>query len=212
MFRQRILLTFSVTGDIRFISHQDMMRVLSRAVKRSGLPVTNSQGFNPRPRIAFLQARGVGVSSAAEHVEMDFDGWVGLAQVKDSLARLLPDGMDLAQVVLSNPHSHARVGSLAYRVDFSGPVPFAPEAVRRLLDGAEILVERQRKGRAKTVNVRPVVEDVRIENASVFMTFKVNEEGSTRPEEIFEALGMARADILGQCAITRTEMNLLGVS
>ena len=212
MFRQRILLTFSVTGDVRFISHQDMMRVLQRATRRAGLPVANSQGFNPRPRIAFLQARGVGVNSDAEHVEMDFDGWFGTAQVKDSLSRNLPDGMELRRVVLSDPRSHARVSRLSYRVDFSGLVPFGPEAVHRLLDGPEISVERQRKGKAKTVNVRPVVEDVHIDNGAVFMTFKVLEEGSARPEEILEALGMRRPDILARCTITRTDMNLVGLS
>jgi radical SAM-linked protein len=210
MFRQRVLLTFSVAGDTRFISHQDMMRVLQRATRRAGLPVTSSQGFNPRPRIAVLQARGVGVSSEVERVEMDFDGWVGPAQVKDSLSRVLPDGIELRSVVLSNPRAHAKVSSLAYRVDFAGPVPFAPDAVQRLLDGPEILVERQRKGKVKTVNLRPVVVDVRIEDSSVFMTFKVLEEGSARPEEILAALGMERKDILSRCTITRTEMALVG--
>ncbi len=66
MFKQRILVQFSVRGDVRFVSHHDLMRVLGRAARRAGLPVAMSEGFNPRPRISLLLARGVGVASDAE--------------------------------------------------------------------------------------------------------------------------------------------------
>ena len=185
-----------------------MMRGLQRAVRRAGLPVATSQGFNPRPRIAILQARGVGVSSEGELVEMDFEDWVGPQEVKRALTAVLPDGIELANVVLGNPRTHASVSNLTYRVDFAGGVSFSSEAIERLLDGSEILVERRRKGKIKTVNVRPVVDDVRVTHDSVIMTFKVTQQGSARPEEILEALGMSRKDILSRCSITRTEMNL----
>lgn len=213
MFRQRVLFTFSVTGDIRFISHHDMMRVLERAVRRSGLPVATSQGFNPRPKIAILQARGVGISSEVEYVEIDFDGWIGPGEIRRRLDEVLPDGLELKRVVMSNPRAHAMVSDFTYRVEFSGPIPFAQEALQQLLDGREILVERKRKGKLKTVNVRPAVDEVRMtDGSSVLMRFKVTDRGSARPEEIFAVLGMSRRDILAQCTITRTEMNLVGSS
>jgi len=208
MFRERILLTFSVTGDTRFISHQDLMRVFQRAARRADLSVASTQGFNPRPRIAILQARGVGVSSNEEFAELDFEDWVGPNRIKDVLNPALPQGIEVTKVVLSSPRAHARVSGFTYQVDFSGTVPFTPDAVEKLLDGPEILVERQRKGKTKTVNVRPAVDDIRITNRSVVMKFKVTDQGSVRAEEILTALGMGRKDILSQCAITRTEMNL----
>ena len=212
MFRQRILMTFSVTGDIRFISHQDMMRVFQRSVRRAKLPVACSQGFNPRPKIALLQARGVGVASHSELMEMDFDGWVGPNQVKETLERVLPEGIEPGSVVLGNPSAHAQVGQMTYRVDFPGGVPFTEQEVRRLLDGSEILAERLRKGKTKTVDLRPVVREVRIEDSSVYMTFAVSNEGSARPEEILAALGMKPADIPALCNITRVEMELAHAS
>ena len=174
--------------------------------------MATSQGFNPRPKIAILQARGVGVSSEAEYVEIDFDGWVGLGEIRRRLDEVFPDGLELKRVVLSNPRTHAMVSDFTYRVEFSGPVPFAQEALQQLLDGREILVERRRKGKLKTVNVRPAVDEVRMADGSVLMRFKVTDRGSARPEEILAVLGMSRRDILAQCTITRTEMNLVGSS
>ena len=139
---------------------------------------------------------------------MDFADWVGPNRIKDVLNPALPQGIEVKKVVLANPRAHARVCGFTYQVDFSGTLPFSPDAVEKLLDGPEILVERQRKGKAKTVNVRPAVDAIRITNRSVVMKFKVTGQGSVRPEEILTALGMCRKDILTQCRITRTEMNL----
>ena len=68
MFKQRILAQLSIRGDIRFISHHDLMRVLGRAARRAGLPVAMSEGFNPRQKISVLLARPVGVASESEYV------------------------------------------------------------------------------------------------------------------------------------------------
>jgi len=150
----------------------------------------------------------VGVASEAELLEMDFEGWIGPNQARTSLERVLPDGMKLTHVELGSPSVHARVDRMTYRVDFAADVPFSQQDVQRLLDGPEILVERQRKGKTKVVNLRPVLDAIRIDGSSVFMTFQVSDEGSARPEEILTALGMARKDVLARCTITRTEMSL----
>ena len=40
---------FQKTGNAVYISHLDLMRLFQRAFKRAGLPLTHTQGFNPRP-------------------------------------------------------------------------------------------------------------------------------------------------------------------
>ncbi|MDQ7779636.1 MAG: TIGR03936 family radical SAM-associated protein, partial [Planctomycetota bacterium] len=49
------------TGKLRFISHHDLMRTIERAVRRSGIPVECSEGFNPRPRISYPTALALGI-------------------------------------------------------------------------------------------------------------------------------------------------------
>ena len=70
---ERWVFTFSVTGDLRFISHRDTLRLLQRAVARADLPVRFSEGYNPHPRIAIPLPRPVGVASDDEAVVIEFE-------------------------------------------------------------------------------------------------------------------------------------------
>ena len=67
---QSIRIQFCKKGATRFISHQDTMRLLERAIRRSDLPVKMSEGFNPKPRFSYLLALGIGIESEAEVVTL----------------------------------------------------------------------------------------------------------------------------------------------
>jgi radical SAM-linked protein len=54
---------------IRYISHLDMTRAWERMLRRARLPLAYSEGFNPRPRLAFAAPLPVGVLSLADIVE-----------------------------------------------------------------------------------------------------------------------------------------------
>ena len=49
---QRLRVRFGADGALRYVSHLDVMRVWERVCKRAGLPLSHSQGFSPRPKIA----------------------------------------------------------------------------------------------------------------------------------------------------------------
>ena len=57
---------FEKTGNARYISHLDLMRVFQRAFKRAGLPLTHTQGFNPRPSVSIALPLSLGVESRCE--------------------------------------------------------------------------------------------------------------------------------------------------
>lgn len=54
---------FSKFGDMVYISHLDVLRLLQRALRRANLPFYLSQGFNPHPKISMGQALGLGKES-----------------------------------------------------------------------------------------------------------------------------------------------------
>jgi radical SAM-linked protein len=209
MFKQRILIRLSVRGDIRFVSHHDLMRVLGRAARRAGLPVAMSQGFNPRQKISLLLARGVGVASAAEFAEMDLDEWVGAGEVGRRLNETLPEGLRVERAVLANPHERHR----ATRVDCRGPLGLTDADARALLERREVTIERRRQKagrpeRVKRVDIRPFIRDVRVDAQCVAMSLVVSDAGTTRPEEVYAALGGDAECLLRDCTITRTDMTV----
>ena len=94
--KQRVRLTFRKEGALRFISHHDVMRTFERILRRTGLPLHASAGFNPRPRISFPAALGVGIASEGEVCEFDLDGWVAPDEIRERVAAQMPAGLGLA--------------------------------------------------------------------------------------------------------------------
>ena len=66
-------LRMQITKDpeIRFISHLEYARTISRAIRRAKLPAAYSEGFNPHLKFSLASALGVGVVSYTEFVEIE---------------------------------------------------------------------------------------------------------------------------------------------
>ena len=67
-------LVFCKTDDAVWMSHLDLMRLFQRAFKRAGLPLTHTQGFNPRPSVSIALPLSVGVESICELLDFDLEG------------------------------------------------------------------------------------------------------------------------------------------
>ena len=89
----RIKITYTKGEEVRFISHLDLMRTVSRAIRRADLPIAYSQGFNPRMKMSFGQALKVGKSSNAEEAKLTFEQQIAPEEVADRLNQVLPAGV-----------------------------------------------------------------------------------------------------------------------
>ena len=67
-------LLFTKTGEAVWMSHLDLMRLFQRAFKRAGLPLTHTQGYNPRPSVSIALPLSVGVESVCELLDFDLEG------------------------------------------------------------------------------------------------------------------------------------------
>ncbi|HVT77145.1 MAG TPA: TIGR03936 family radical SAM-associated protein, partial [Acidimicrobiales bacterium] len=65
----KLRIRYTKLGKVRWISHRDIARCVERAVRRAKLPVAYSEGFSPRPRIAFGLALPTGAESSAEYLD-----------------------------------------------------------------------------------------------------------------------------------------------
>ena len=62
---------FSKNGPVRFVGHLDMMRYFQKAIRRAGLPIKYSEGFNPHQIMSFAAPLGVGVTSDGEYMDIE---------------------------------------------------------------------------------------------------------------------------------------------
>ena len=93
---------FYKRAEYKFLSHLDIVRLMTRALSRSGIIVKYDKGFNPKPKISFSNPIPLGVESLAEYCDLvleddtnadDFTGKVNLQlpeQMKIISAKVVP--------------------------------------------------------------------------------------------------------------------------
>ena len=216
MLRERIRVRFAKKGDLRFISHLDLMRAFERALRRAMLPLKMTDGFNPHPRLSFPLALGVGSEGSDEVMEFQLADWVPVAEIGTRLSAVLPSGLELRSAELAAPGKPARACETTYIArprDAHDPCARVEETqLRELLGRKQILVFRRRKGRTKDVDIRPFVLDLRREGCAAVMRFRVTPAGTTRPEEILGALGHSPEQCHALFHIERTQVVLASPS
>lgn len=91
--KKKLKIIFSKTGDMKFISHLDLLRLFQRSSRRADLPVVITQGFSPRLKISISKALKLGVESRAEEAVFYIKGSVDPDFFKRSMNSKLPEGI-----------------------------------------------------------------------------------------------------------------------
>ena len=92
-------LLFEKKGRSVWISHLDLMRLFQRAFKRAGLPLTHTQGFNPRPSVSIALPLSVGVESQCELLDVELETCdMATSEIRDKLNEGLVAGVRVLDV------------------------------------------------------------------------------------------------------------------
>ena len=78
MDKKNVRIFFEKKGRAIYISHLDLMRTMQRALKRSGLPVWFTEGFNPRLYLNFPLALSLGTTGEREPMDIAVVEEIGL--------------------------------------------------------------------------------------------------------------------------------------
>ena len=93
MLSGTIRVRFRKTGDLKFISHLDLMRFLTRALVRAKIPVAYTEGFNPHPKLTFGLPLSVGTESVCELMELRIEREMTQADFLAALNACLPEDL-----------------------------------------------------------------------------------------------------------------------
>lgn len=160
---------YKKSGPLRFISHLDMNRYLSRLIRRAGLPVWYTQGYHQHMYLTFALPLSLGFASEYEVVDLrltqdDFP----LDEICNRLNEYAVDGFEAFKAAVPKCKP-AQIGYCRYRIDFLGAVD--TKALRAFLQSAPILVEkRSKKGVLKPVDIAPKIKDFNILGNSLTVT------------------------------------------
>ena len=109
---------FTKTKEASYISLLDLQRLMQRCIKRSGLPVWYTQGFNPHIYITFACPLPLGQESLVESLDVKTeDSQVDLEHWKQTLEKLMPLGLEITKVTLP-VHKAEQIGFATYTLEF----------------------------------------------------------------------------------------------
>jgi radical SAM-linked protein len=202
----RYRIEFSKTGPLRYTSHLDLGRIWERTLRRAGLPVAYSQGFNPRPLIQLAATLPLGCESTCELIDVWLEGEAPPPEeLIPLLSKAAPEGLTIRTIQAVNPNDpplqtrtqaavyHASIGDQISRQELEG-------RVASLLAQPEVWRTR----RNRCYDLRPLIHELSVLPASpLILEMKLalsQEKGTGRPDEVLEALGLEAQPIL----ITRT--------
>jgi len=156
---------FEKTGRAIYISHLDLMRVFQRSFKRAGLPLTHTQGFNPRPSVSIALPMSVGVESSCELLDFDLEGEkVPCTEIRDRLNEALVEGVRVLEVY----EDAAKIKHLAFldcrvTLEYDRGVPEgAVQRISGLFARPEVVVEKKSKNGTREENIIPMIRALEV--------------------------------------------------
>ena len=151
---------FEKTGNAVWISHLDLMRLFQRAFKRAGLPLTHTQGYNPRPSVSIALPLSVGVESACELLDFDLDGMdVPCDEICEKLNQALVEGVHVRQVYEDGQKiKHLALLRSLLTLEYDAGVPVgAVDAIHALLRRPSLTVEKKGKSGIVDQDIIPML-------------------------------------------------------
>jgi radical SAM family uncharacterized protein/radical SAM-linked protein len=199
--RQKMRFRFAIQGPLRFLSHLETLRVFTRALRRAQLPVQYSQGFHPKPLLAFATALPVGVESTGEYADVTLYERLDPERFQERLNSVLPQHiriLDARTVPLKAPSLMSERLAAHYYVEI--PLDVLPngdtslaECVHTLLARTDIPVLRWHKKGPRQVNIRPGIASLEVLPAvdkTITLSMLLHEEADmkAKPQEVIQAL------------------------
>ncbi len=89
---------FKKMGMSRYVSHLDLMRAMTRSVRRANVPLWYTEGYNPHPYLTFALPLSLGMESLYESMDMRIEGESTNSEIFDLLKGAMPPGIEIVSV------------------------------------------------------------------------------------------------------------------
>ncbi len=186
-----VRITFSKTGRARFISHLDLNRTMTRAVRRADLPIWYTEGFNRHPYLTFASPLSLGYEGEQETMDLRLEQEMDLAELVARLDAVMPEGLHVIKAAWAVCKA-GDVDKAVYRLQLDG---CPKEVIEQLLSQSEILVQKRNKKKEWiTLDIKPSLEAANVQitqtanGSQIELTLPCSSAQTVNPALVAEAL------------------------
>ena len=210
---RRFRLRYGKAGNMKFVGHQDLIRIFHRAFRRMRIRLDYSKGFHPHPRLRFSPPLALGVESRAEYLDFDaINPTPSAPNIFQALVEHLPGGiepLELFEASLNDPPVSAIIQQVCYKVEFPDTTEVGEMAERahqfRLAPTASITI--MRKGKERSLNLKEWVKDLIVSDEGLEIVLMSGPSGSVHPLDMAAAILGLHRDQVKEMRIVKTSVS-----
>lgn len=149
---REVRLRFCKQGRLKYISHLDINRALSRAFRRADIPLWFTEGYNPHAYMSFSLPLSLGVESLCEYVDIRLVDEISNDEIKKRMNDVLPADLRILDVYDDfRDSSEIMYSDYVFKISFTD-CDKAAEKIKSVFELSEILAQKKGKqGRKKVL-------------------------------------------------------------
>lgn len=151
---------FTKTDKMQYIGHLDLLTYFQRAIKRAGLPIAYSLGFNPHQLTSFAIPLPLGMESVSEFVDIQLKEYMDCDEIKARLNNASTTGieiLDVRKLAEGEKGCAAIVCAAHYKIELDAKIESFDKKFAELNKKPEWIVEKRGKKAVKEVDIKPEV-------------------------------------------------------
>lgn len=180
---------FDKYGEMKFISHLDLLRFFERLFNKAEIPVKYSEGFHPRPKMSFGSPISLGTEAYNEIMDFETDAEISNEEVVKRLNESPVLGFKVHKVeeVPRKSSIMEEFTNMLYTVEGSQE---DMDKLEKLFNRNEILEVREKKGKTGTRNLKERLKTFSREGNKISM-----EIINTSPNSYLEMVGIEQQNV-----------------
>lgn len=170
-------------------------------MKRTKLPIWQTEGFNPRTYVTFMLPLSLGQEGLHEAMDFRLTEDVPYSEVRDRLNAALPPDIRVTEITVPKD-KNTDITAARYRIQSSAD----PEKLRALCTQEQINVEKRTKKGSTTVDLKPLMTDVELSGDILEVTLPAGNSFNINPSLLFEAYSAQFGEQVKRLNIVRTHI------
>lgn len=182
----KYVLRYRKIDNAKYISHLDFLRTIQRAMRRAGLPLKYSEGFNPHPNLSFALPLAVGVSGENELFEIELTEQWDAGEIVKKLNEVMPEGIEVTEAKSVEKNNFSFVTYGLYEIEPENMMTY--EQVQEFLGNTEILIEKKTKKGVKETNIKPDIAYIKTGENNIYMMLAAGNNSNLKPMTVVSAI------------------------
>jgi radical SAM-linked protein len=196
---------YSKMGDLRFISHLDLMRMIFRLVRRNHLPVVYTQGYNPHPKISLGPPLPLGVEGEMEFFDMSVSGEITQEELSALLKKNFEGAVEFRQLKLIDASDKINWESEGVEIlEIKPSIEQAKSFEERLRAYHEVQsfpITKIRNEKPITSDLKDIILDMHWDKGVLFIEKKLR--GAGIYDILNHVFGLERTHTYGMCIVRK---------